>query len=76
MTIQEAAAASGLSIDTIRFYEKAGMTSPVPRGCARLADLSAIAGGMADELGALARNRYADGRNAAVCQAGACDAVA
>ena len=31
MTIQEAAAASGLSIDTIRFYEKAGMTPPVPR---------------------------------------------
>ncbi len=31
MTIQEAAAASGLSVDTIRFYEKAGMTPPVPR---------------------------------------------
>jgi MerR family transcriptional regulator, aldehyde-responsive regulator len=31
MTIQEAAAASGLSIDTIRFYEKAGMLPPVPR---------------------------------------------
>jgi MerR family transcriptional regulator, aldehyde-responsive regulator len=31
MTIQEAAAASGLGIDTIRFYEKAGMLPPVPR---------------------------------------------
>jgi MerR family transcriptional regulator, aldehyde-responsive regulator len=31
MTIQEAAAASGLGIDTIRYYEKAGMLPPVPR---------------------------------------------
>jgi MerR family transcriptional regulator, aldehyde-responsive regulator len=31
MTIHEAAAASGLSVDTIRFYEKAGMTPPAPR---------------------------------------------
>jgi MerR family transcriptional regulator, aldehyde-responsive regulator len=31
MTIHEAAAASGLGIDTIRFYEKAGMLPPVPR---------------------------------------------
>ncbi len=31
MNIQDAAAASGLSIDTIRYYEKAGMLPPVPR---------------------------------------------
>jgi DNA-binding transcriptional MerR regulator len=31
MTIQEAARVSGLSIDTIRFYEKAGMLPAVPR---------------------------------------------
>lgn len=31
MTIKDAAAASGLGIDTIRFYEKAGMLPPVPR---------------------------------------------
>jgi MerR family transcriptional regulator, aldehyde-responsive regulator len=31
MTIQDAARASGLSIDTIRYYEKAGMLPPVPR---------------------------------------------
>jgi MerR family transcriptional regulator, aldehyde-responsive regulator len=31
MTIQEAAAVSGLGVDTIRFYEKAGMLPPVPR---------------------------------------------
>jgi DNA-binding transcriptional MerR regulator len=31
MTIKEAAAASGLGIETIRFYEKAGMLPPVPR---------------------------------------------
>jgi MerR family transcriptional regulator, aldehyde-responsive regulator len=31
MTIKDAATASGLSIDTIRFYEKAGMLPPLPR---------------------------------------------
>lgn len=31
MTIKEAADASGLSMDTIRFYEKTGMLPPVPR---------------------------------------------
>jgi MerR family transcriptional regulator, aldehyde-responsive regulator len=31
MTIKEAAEASGLAIDTIRFYEKSGMLPPVPR---------------------------------------------
>lgn len=31
MTIQEAAAVSGLGIDTIRYYEKAGMLPTVPR---------------------------------------------
>lgn len=31
MNIQEAATASGLGIDTIRFYEKAGMLPTVPR---------------------------------------------
>ncbi|MGL4237671.1 MerR family transcriptional regulator [Tabrizicola sp.] len=31
MNIKEAATASGLSIDTIRFYEKAGMLPKVPR---------------------------------------------
>ncbi len=32
MNITEAAKASGLSADTIRFYEKAGMLPPVRRG--------------------------------------------
>jgi MerR family transcriptional regulator, aldehyde-responsive regulator len=31
MNIQEAARASGLGVDTIRFYEKAGMLPVVPR---------------------------------------------
>jgi DNA-binding transcriptional MerR regulator len=31
MNIKEAAEISGLSVDTIRFYEKAGMLPPVPR---------------------------------------------
>ena len=31
MTINEAAGATGLSTDTIRFYEKSGMLPPVPR---------------------------------------------
>jgi MerR family transcriptional regulator, aldehyde-responsive regulator len=31
MTIQDAAAASGLSIDTIRYYDKAGMLPAIPR---------------------------------------------
>jgi DNA-binding transcriptional MerR regulator len=31
MTMQDAAAASGLGIGTIRFYEKAGMLLSVPR---------------------------------------------
>lgn len=31
MNIKDAAATSGLSIDTIRFYEKAGMLPKVPR---------------------------------------------
>jgi MerR family transcriptional regulator, aldehyde-responsive regulator len=31
MTINEAAAASGLGVDTIRYYEKAGMLPPIPR---------------------------------------------
>ncbi len=31
MNIKDASAASGLSIDTIRFYEKAGMLPAVPR---------------------------------------------
>jgi DNA-binding transcriptional MerR regulator len=31
MNIKEAATASGLSVDTIRFYEKSGMVPPVSR---------------------------------------------
>ncbi|NJM82407.1 MAG: MerR family transcriptional regulator [Tabrizicola sp.] len=31
MNIQEAAEASGLTVDTIRYYEKSGMLPPVPR---------------------------------------------
>jgi DNA-binding transcriptional MerR regulator len=31
MTVHEADAASGLSVDTIRFHEKAGKLPPVPR---------------------------------------------
>lgn len=42
MRISEAAAQSGLSIDTIRYYERSGLLPPIGRGADRQRQFSAV----------------------------------